>query len=361
MKSLTFSLLVLMIGSIATADEPLTYHGSSGPGAGKLIVFLAGDNAYRSEETLPALARIMAKHHGFRCTVLFNIDQETGEIVAGNSNSPGMEALDTADLAVVFLRFQNFPPEQMKHLDAYLERGGPIVGMRTATHAFKTPESDPYAKYSFNGKVPGYELGFGHQVLGQTWVGHYGKNHSQSTRISIIPSKSQHPILRGVQDIWVQSGAYVGKPNDSEVLTMARALNGMSRESPVDTTKSPQPSEWTRVYKSASGKEGRVFTTLYGAPEDLLNEGYRRMLVNGMFWATGLEDAIGPKMPVDTVGPFKPNTFANGGHAGGIKPSAYAGFESPIPAHNITKPLKRGPAKANDAPTTKADTGTTEN
>ena len=63
---------------------------------------------------------------------------------------PGIEALDTADLAVVFLRFQNFPPEQMKHFDAYLDRGGPIVGMRTATHAFRIPEVDAYAKYSFN-------------------------------------------------------------------------------------------------------------------------------------------------------------------------------------------------------------------
>jgi hypothetical protein len=361
MKSLTFSLLVLMFGSIATANEPLTYDGRSGPGVGKHIVFLAGDNAYRSEESLPALARIMAKHHGFQCTVLFNIDQDTGDIVAGNSNTPGMEALDTADLAVVFLRFQNFPPEQMKHFDAYIQRGGPIVGMRTATHAFKTPASDPYAKYSFDSKISDHELGFGHQMLGQTWVGHYGKNHSQSTRISIIPSKSHHPILRGVQDIWVQAGAYVGKPIDGEVLTLAQALNGMSPDSPVDTTKSPQPSEWTRTYKSASGTEGRVFTTLYGAPEDLLNEGYRRMLVNGMFWAVGIEDAIDPKMLVDTVGPFKPNTFSNGGHARGIKPSAYAGFESPIPAHNNTKPLQRARAKARDTPTAKASTDAARN
>ncbi len=81
---------------------PLVYEGTDGPGKGKHIVFLAGDHEYRSEETLPQLARILAKHHGFKCTVLFNIDKETGEIVAGNSNMPGIEALDTADLAVVF-------------------------------------------------------------------------------------------------------------------------------------------------------------------------------------------------------------------------------------------------------------------
>ena len=93
MKSLICILLVLMPASVAIASKPLSYVGKSGPGIGKHIVFMAGDNAYRSEESLPALARIMAKHHGFKCTVLFTIDQPTGEIVAGNSNMPGMEAL----------------------------------------------------------------------------------------------------------------------------------------------------------------------------------------------------------------------------------------------------------------------------
>ncbi|HAV65474.1 MAG TPA: hypothetical protein DCY13_24260, partial [Verrucomicrobiales bacterium] len=97
------------------------------PGKGRHIVFLAGDHEYRSEETLPALARLLAKHHGFKCTVLFTVDPATGEIVPGNSNMPGIETLDSADLAVVYLRFQAFPPEQMRHFIAYLDRGGPVV------------------------------------------------------------------------------------------------------------------------------------------------------------------------------------------------------------------------------------------
>lgn len=135
-------LLTLIAISFAWASPPsaaeLVYEGTSGIGHGQHIVFLAGDHEYRSEESLPALGRLLAKHHGFKCTVLFNIDPESGEIVAGTpSNIPHMEALETADLAVVFLRFQNLPAEQMKHLDAYLSRGGPVVGMRTATHAFQ--------------------------------------------------------------------------------------------------------------------------------------------------------------------------------------------------------------------------------
>jgi hypothetical protein len=326
-----------------TRAEPLVYQGVAGPGKGKHIVFLAGDHEYRSEETLPALARLLAKHHGFKCTVLFDLDEE-GNIIAGEgSNMPGMEALRSADLAVVFLRFQNFPAEQMKHFEDYLNRGGPIVGLRTATHAFRTPKDDPFAKYSFDSKVPGYELGFGHQVLGQTWVGHYGRNHQQSTRITIVEERKHHPILRGVKDVWVQAGAYVGKPVDGDILTLAQPLNGMTPDSPVDATKPPQPSEWTLTYTSPSGKTARVMTSLYGTPEDITNEGYRRLLVNGCFWALGLEDAIQPDLNIAFVGPFKPNTFGNGAYAQGVKPQMYAGYESPIPANNNIKPTR--PAK----------------
>lgn len=333
----------------ATA-APLVFEGTAGPGQGKHIVFLAGDHEYRSEESLPALARILAKHHGFKCTVLFNIDKESGEIVAGNSNMPGLEALDSADLAVVFLRFQQFPAEQMKHFDAYLNRGGPVVGLRTATHAFQIKGQDPYVKYSSGYKGPEYDRGFGHQVLGQTWIGHYGRNHQQSTRITLVAEKQAHPILRGVKDVWVQAGGYVGKPVDGEILTMAQPLNGMTPTSPADDTKPPQASEWTRSYKTASGKVGRVFTSLYGTSEDVLNDGYRRLLVNGCFWALGLEDAIKPDAKIDFVGPFQPNTFGGGAYARGIKPEAYAGFESPIPANSNTKgaPEKTG-AKAEPA------------
>lgn len=320
----------------ATFSAPLIFEGAQGIGNGKHVVFLAGDHEYRSEETLPALARILAKHHGFKCTVLFNLDAETGEIVPGNSNMPSMEALDTADLAVVFLRFQAFPHEQMSHLDAYLNRGGPVVGLRTATHAFKMKATDPFPKYSFDYKGADYEFGFGHQVLGQTWVGHYGKNHTQSTRITIVDDKRSHPILRGVGDIWVQAGGYVGKPVDGEILTMAQPLNGMTSDSPADETKPPMPSEWTRTYKGDSGKTGRVFTTLYGTPEDITNDGYRRLVVNGILWSLGLESAIKPELNIEFVGPFKPNTFG-AGYALGVKPEMYAGFESPIPAHNRVK------------------------
>ena len=119
--------LGVSLGNVSA--KPLTYEGANGAGKGKHIVFIASDHEYKSEETLPALARILARHHGFKCSVLFGLNDK-GEIAPGQSNVPGMEALKSADLMVVFTRFQNWPDEQMQHFVDYLERGGPIVGLR---------------------------------------------------------------------------------------------------------------------------------------------------------------------------------------------------------------------------------------
>ena len=89
--------LLSLLFCLATNAEHLVYEGTAGPGKGKQLVFIAADHEYRSEETLPALARLLARHHGFKCTVLFSVDRRTGEIVPGNSNIPGMDALKAAE------------------------------------------------------------------------------------------------------------------------------------------------------------------------------------------------------------------------------------------------------------------------
>ena len=172
----------------------LTFEGDEGPGKGKNIVLIASDHEYRSEETLPAMARILAKHYGFKCVTLFGVNDK-GEVSPGNSNIPGMEALKDADLMVVFTRFQNWSNEQMQHFVDYLDRGGPIVGLRTATHGFKIPANSKWAKYSNGYGGNEYKDGWGRQVLGEKWAGHYGGNHRQSTRLDIVPDKKDHPIL----------------------------------------------------------------------------------------------------------------------------------------------------------------------
>ena len=167
---------VALLGATVPQNPHLvTYQGDRGPGAGKHIVFLAGDHEYRGEESLPALARILARHYGFKCSVFFTTDPATGFIEPGSSNIAGLEALRTADLLVVFLRFQDFPDAEMQHIVDYLDRGGPVVGFRTATHAFQIRRPDAkFVKYTWNNKAPEYPGGFGRQILGETWVSHYG-------------------------------------------------------------------------------------------------------------------------------------------------------------------------------------------
>jgi hypothetical protein len=345
---LSFSLFAAWLStSLFGMASPVNYISTASISKGKHLVFIASDHEYRGEETLPALARILSKHHGFDCTVLFGLD-ENGEIQAGASNIPGLEALDSADGMVMFTRFQALPDEQMKHIDAYLKRGRPVMGLRTSTHAFKYGEKESaYTKYDFQSKAKDYERGFGHQVLGQTWVGHYGKNHRQSTRITIVDGQGTHPILRGVKDIHVQCGGYNAEPQDDwNILTMAQPLMSMEFDGKPDASKPPMASEWTREYAGVDGKKGRVFTSLYGASEDILNEGYRRMLVNATYWMLNLEDQIEGDASIDFVGKYQPNTFRGGGYARGIKPSAYNGFDSPIPANNNVVTRKKRTGKA---------------
>ena len=322
----------------AEAPEPLVYEGADGPGAGTHVVFLAGDHEYRSEETLPALARILAKRHGFKCTVLFTLHPETGEIDPAADNLPGLEALGEADLMVNFLRFKHLPEDQMRHVDLYLRRGGPVVGLRTATHAFKIPADDGYARHDYRSKQPGYEGGFGRQILGETWAGHYGRNHKMSTRLDLNGERLDHPVLRGVENAWGECGGYWADPMaNSVVLAFAQPLSGMTPDSPPAEDKEPCPAAWVRTYEIADGPVSpdqgsrRVFTTTAGASEDFRNEGFRRMLVNACFWAAGLEEQIEPDANVALVGPYEPSTFNHGGHVKRAKPAEMAGWETPIP------------------------------
>ncbi|MDR3402577.1 MAG: ThuA domain-containing protein [Chthoniobacter sp.] len=334
MKRLILSSLSAFIGLAAMSSvkaAPLTYEGTDGPAKGKQVVFIASDHEYKSEESLPELARILAKHYGAKCTVLFGVDPTTGYIRPGNSNIPGTDALKTADLLVIFTRFQNLPPEQMQPIVDYLDRGGPVIGLRTATHGFKIPADSPFAKFDFQYKGEEFKNGFGRQILGETWVGHYGPNHKSSTRLDIVSEKAAHPILRGVKDAWAEIGAYNAYPIEgSEILLNAQPLTGMEPGSPVDDTKKPMPGAWVREYKSASGKSGRVFTTTYGASGDLLNDGFRRVLVNAQLWALGLESAITPDNDISLVGPFRPTWHGGAKRAKDIKPEELAGWDSPI-------------------------------
>lgn len=136
---LAFGIALITFGSNAQDDPAkhrVVYKGDKGPGVGKNIVFIATDHEYRGEESLPALARIMARRYGFTCTVVYALDSN-GYIYPGSSNVKGLDVLDKADLMVLFMRFAHFEDKEMQHFENYLKRGGPIVAFRTSTHAFE--------------------------------------------------------------------------------------------------------------------------------------------------------------------------------------------------------------------------------
>src|SRR5260370_30990628 len=93
----TLALLLTPL-ALPAADPWLTVEGGDGPGKGKHVVLVSGDEEYRSEETLPQLAKILAKHHGFTCTLLFAIDPRDGTITPHtNNNIPRLDKLKSAD------------------------------------------------------------------------------------------------------------------------------------------------------------------------------------------------------------------------------------------------------------------------
>ena len=320
----SFLAALMVPGGRANAEPWVVFEGGEGPGKGRHIVFLVGDEEYRSEDSMPQLAKILAVRHGFRCTVLFAINKQTGEIDPQTlDNIPGLEALKTADLMVMFLRFRELPDEQMKHIIDYTNSGKPIVGFRTSTHAFfyRKNKDSPYAKYSFRDKK--FEGGYGRQVFGETWINHYGRHQVESTRGLIVKGMENHPIVRGIDDIWGESDVYglTTLEGDCKPLIMGQVLLGMNPTDKPNPDKELVPVAWTKTYTGEKGKTARVFTTTMGHSFDFLNEGVRRLAVNACYWAMGMEDQIPAKSNVDVVGSYKPNKIGMGKHQTGLKPS----------------------------------------
>ncbi|MEO6436542.1 MAG: PVC-type heme-binding CxxCH protein [Tepidisphaeraceae bacterium] len=320
-------LSMLLICSLARADATsVVYDGGDGPGKSKHVVFLSGDEEYRSEEGLPTLAKILSQRHGFKCTVLFAVDPD-GTINPDNAASlPGAEALDSADAVVMLLRFRNWPDAAMKHFVAAYERGVPIIALRTSTHAFQLKQ----------GGYQGFN-DFGKRVLGEGWVSHWGNHKVEAARGVIEPAAKDDPILRGVTDVFADSDVYEAyPPADAKVLLRGQVLKGMNLDdTPADYVKKRatdgkeqgvndpmMPVAWTRLHKNEAGKENKILCTTMGAATDLQSEGLRRLVVNGVYWGLGLD--VPAKADVAFVGEFKPTMYGFKTFVKGIKPADHA-------------------------------------
>lgn len=333
--------MLFLLTALAMPQPSLwvTYPGGEGLGKGKHVVLLAGDEEYRSEEALPQLARILSQHHGFKCTVLFSVNAK-GEIDPNTqTNQPGMDALKSADLCIMLLRFRRWPDEQMKSFVDYYRSGKPIMALRTSTHAFAYPGDSTSAYKDFGWQSAAWPGGFGKQVLGENWVTHWGDHGRQGTR-AILAGK--HPILQGVKDIFGTTDVYeAAPPADAEILLRGEVVEGMRAGDPPATNRKKtvqgqeqsvndpmMPIAWVRQYKNENGKTNRVFTTTMGAATDLLSEDFRRLLVNAALWSVKLDKKIPERAKVDLVGKYEPTKFGFDGFQKGVRPADHIIFRS---------------------------------
>lgn len=318
-----------MFISIATARligaqpaDHLVFEGGDGPGKGKHIVFLSGDEEYRSEEAMPMMAQVLNKQ-GFKCTVLFSMNAD-GTVNPDNQKSLShSQSLDSADAIVMSLRFRNWDDTSMQRFEKAFLRGIPVVALRTSTHAFNFPKNSKWAKYSFNSKADtGWTKGFGRHVLGETWVSHHGKHKVQGCRTHIEAANKANSILNGVGTIFCTTDVYGANPQpDSTILLRGAVTKTLAPDSAAVEGKQNnpmQPVAWTRNYKNASGKTNKIFTTTMGASTDLVDENLRRLVANGVFWGLGLE--VPAKVDVTIPGDYKPSPYSFKAYKKGLKP-----------------------------------------
>jgi type 1 glutamine amidotransferase len=328
LRSIAIAVCLLTNAILACAEDngSITYEPKEGPGKGKHIVLMAGDEEYRSEEALPMLAKILSQRHGFKCTVLFSVDAD-GTINPNKSESlSNPAALDTADAIIMSLRFRKYPEDVAKHFADAIERGVPVIGLRTSTHAF----SGVPGKYSTLNK-------FGKEVLGEQWVTHWGRHKAEATRGVIEEGAKDSPLLRGVTDVFGTSDVYEAyPPADAKILMRGQVLKGMtpsdeaaSYEKKRATDKATQnvndpmmPIVWTREVKNAAGKTNKILTTTMGAATDLTSEDLRRLIVNGVYW--GLDLPVPEKADVAYVDDYQPLMYGFNQYRAGLRASDHA-------------------------------------
>lgn len=298
---------------VAADKRWLTYRGAEGlPGARKHIVLIAAEQEYRSEESLPMLARVLAKHHGFDTTVLFSLNEDGHVDPTQESNGcgkdvqhdiPGLEHLARADAVVFSTRFMTLPAEQLARIISYLDSGKPILGIRTAKHGFSGPF--PY-------KIGKRRVRFGDDVLGGAFRGHYGGWHREGTRGILVDAQREHPILRGVCDIFGTSDVYrmypKGKslPKTCTALVLGQPLKGLNPDDEPNEAKPPLPVAWTNTWTTSKRAQARVFHVTMGSARDFRSEGLRRLFVNAVYWSLGLEASIDATRSVEPTKPYAP-------------------------------------------------------
>ncbi|NOZ39989.1 MAG: isochorismatase family protein [Planctomycetes bacterium] len=225
------------------------------------VVFLVSDDHYHADKTLPEFAQWLREEHGLHCSVLHG---------QGGHDLPGMANLETADVAVVFARRLGLPEKQVRALQDFVAAGKPLIGLRTASHAFTMHLKNPK-----NFEVPAGRAewkDFDAEVLGGNYNGH-GPNEL-GTEVKTVASASKHSVLAGVlPSTWHSTcSLYYVKPIAEDATLL------MTGSIPNRT----EPLTWIR---SARDGHGKVFYTGLGHPDDFRQPAFRQLMVNAIRWA----------------------------------------------------------------------------
>jgi uncharacterized protein len=265
----------------------------------KHIVFVSGEEEYRSEESFPMIARILERETGAKVSFCFSVDS-AGYIDPNNTKHiAGLEKLKDADLMVIFARFRALPKEELKYITDYVESGKPIIGLRTSTHAFLYQEDS--LKY-MNNEWPT-------QVFGQQWITHHGHFEDGNKPLTSVyfANKMIQPILRGVKPFdaysWLYhvDGGEWKLQGDCTILLKGKSLkSNHEMEGNLDKFPLTNPVAWTKTYRTKSSKSSKVFFTTLGHPYDFKEEAMRKLLLNGICWALDVENKI-PKKGVNAT------------------------------------------------------------
>jgi len=305
---LSFCLLVFLTSLVGLADLPRIADKQR-----PHIVFVTGDEEYRSEESMPMLAAILKRELGAKVTVCYALDADGTINPNRHDHIQGLEALKTADLMVVFTRYRELPKHQAELITDYAESGKPMIGFRTSTHAFmyKTDSSMMHLNNEWPAKI-----------FGQQWIVHHGHFQDGNAPLTSVyfTSEAKTPILNGVRPFQAYSWLYHVQGGDWKLsgpvnpilegrsLRSTHQLEGNLAKYPIT-----QPVAWTKTYTGAKGKVARVFFTTLGHPYDFKDTSMRKLALNGIYWALGLEKRI-PKEGVnaDFARPYEPNNSGFG-------------------------------------------------
>ena len=277
------------------------------------IVFVMGDEEYRSEESMPMLAQIIQRELGAKVSLCYSVDS-AGYIDPNRlDHIEGLEVLEEADMMVLFTRFRALPKDELKYITDFAESGKPMVGFRTSTHAFRYKEDSTL--FPMNNDWPT-------EVFGQQWIthhGHFADGNAPLTDVQIL-GDNQHPILQGVAPFQAYSWLYhvnggEWKLNyDGDLLLEGKALkSNHANNDRLDQYPITNPVAWTKTHTGESGTTARVFFTTLGHPYDFKEVSMRKLAANGIYWALGKEADI-PKegLNVDFVDPYEPNNSGFG-------------------------------------------------